>query len=164
VFVLVGVAIGVALTHLWHFVSRRHPLDALTGVPTRSAAHHALRDLRAGDAVVMVDVDALKATNDTQGHLAGDDVLRAVADHLRTGVRAQDTVARWGGDEFVIVLRGGGGAAAEVVERLRASSPAEFSAGVAHYASGRGEDALAAADAALLAAKRAGGSQMVVAS
>jgi diguanylate cyclase (GGDEF)-like protein len=161
VFVLLGIAIGVAVTHLWHFVARRHPLDTLTGVPTRSAAHDALRDLRVGDAVVMVDVDSLKATNDLHGHLAGDDVLRAVAAHLRSGVRAQDTVARWGGDEFVIVLRGGGGAAAEVVERLRASCPAEFSAGVAQFAGGRGEDALAAADAALLRAKRAGGSRVV---
>jgi diguanylate cyclase (GGDEF)-like protein len=161
VFVLVGVALGVALTHLWHFVTRRHPLDALTGVPTRGAAHQALRDLRSGDAVVMVDVDSLKATNDSHGHLAGDDVLRAVAAHLRSGVRAHDTVARWGGDEFVIVLRGGARAAAEVVERLRVSSPGEFSAGVALYAGGAGENALAAADAALLEAKRAGGSRVV---
>jgi two-component system cell cycle response regulator len=138
-------------------------VDALTGVPTRSAANHALSDLRAGDAVVMLDVDGLKATNDTLGHLAGDDALRAVAAHMRAGVRAADTVARWGGDEFVIVLRGGGAAAGEVVERLRASSPAAFSAGVAVCAGGRGDDALAAADAALLRAKQAGGHRVVVA-
>lgn len=162
--VLCGVGIGIAVTHLWHLMARRrHPLDALTGVPTRGAAHDALRSLRAGDAVVMVDVDGLKSTNDTLGHLAGDNALRAVAAHLRAGVRAQDTVTRWGGDEFVIVLRGGAHAAAEVVERLRATSPAAFSAGVAAHASGNGEDTLASADAALLLAKRAGGQSVVVA-
>ena len=139
---------------------RRHPVDALTGVPTRGAAHDALSSLRAGDAVVMLDVDGLKVTNDTLGHLAGDDVLRAVADHLRAGVRAQDVVARWGGDEFVVVLRGAGDVAIEIVERLRASSPAAFSAGVAIY-SGDRDDVLASADAALLAAKRAGGALVV---
>jgi diguanylate cyclase (GGDEF)-like protein len=161
VFVAVGVVIGVALTYAWRFVARRHPLDALTGVPTRAAAHTALRSLRPGDAVVMLDVDGLKATNDSLGHLAGDDALRALPEHLRNGVRAQDTGARGGGDEIVVVLRGGGSAAADVVERLRASSPAEFSAGVAAFTGGRGEDALASADAALLLAKRAGGSRVV---
>ncbi|HVT75461.1 MAG TPA: GGDEF domain-containing protein [Acidimicrobiales bacterium] len=163
VFVLVGVAIGVALTHLWRFVTRRHPIDPLTGVPTRPAAHDALRALRAGDAVVVIDLDELKAVNDGRGHGAGDALLQALAAHLVRGVRAQDTVARWGGDEFVIVLRDGASAASAVVERLRQSAPTAFSAGVAVHAGGEGQATFERADAALLAAKRAGGQRVVTA-
>jgi diguanylate cyclase (GGDEF)-like protein len=56
--------------------------------------------------LVMVDVDLLKRVNDEYGHLAGDDVLRAVVDGLRTASRETDWVARYGGDEFAVVLPG----------------------------------------------------------
>jgi diguanylate cyclase (GGDEF)-like protein len=164
VFVLVGVVIGVVASQLWRVFGHRgtnHPRDALTGLPLRAAAHDALRDLRAGDAVVMLDLDELKRVNDTRGHTAGDDLLTAVADHLAHGVRAGDIVTRWGGDEFVIVLRGGGPAAGHVVERLRASAPTSFSAGIAVHDAGEGAATLARADAALLAAKRAGGQRVM---
>ena len=164
VLVLVGVAIGAGVSQLWRVFGHRatnHPRDALTGLPLRAAAHDVLRGLRAGDAVVMLDLDELKLVNDTKGHAAGDALLTAVAEHLSRGVRTQDTVARWGGDEFVIVLRSGAAAAGDVVERLRRSAPTEFSAGIAVHASGDGEATLARADAALLAAKRAGGRQVM---
>ncbi len=161
---LLGVFVGTAASALWFLRRGRpvSPLDELTGVPTRRVAKDALRSLRRGDAVVMVDLDTLKSTNDAHGHGAGDNVLSAVAAHLASQVRAGDTMARWGGDEFVIVLRAGGAAAGEVVDRLRQSAPATFSAGVAVHTAGAGEATLAKADAALLAAKRAGGGRVVV--
>jgi diguanylate cyclase (GGDEF)-like protein len=72
--------------------------------------------------VVMVDVDGLQAVNVTFGHTAGDTVLRSVADRLRKTARLVDTVARVGGDEFVVLLEhtGGPGATA-ALGRLRAS-------------------------------------------
>lgn len=161
---MVGFAVGVGISHGWRVVRRtqhRFTLDTLTGVPTRAAAQQVLKKLGAGDAVVMLDLDGLKATNDSFGHGAGDHLLSATARHLVGAVRTGDLVARWGGDEFVIVLRAGDDAALEVVERLRASSPAEFSAGICVHRSGDGLATLAAADTALLAAKRAGGRRVV---
>jgi diguanylate cyclase (GGDEF)-like protein len=129
----------------------------------RGAGQRAIDTLRPGDAVAMIDLDDLKSTNDSLGHAAGDGELVALARHLSAGIRSGDAVARWGGDEFVVVLRSGGDAGVSVVDRLRATSPARFSAGIAVHRAGAGPDTLAAADAALLAAKRAGGSRVVAA-
>lgn len=76
-------------------------------------------DDRADVAVLVVDVIGLAAINAANGRLAGDLVLRRVADVLRTGVRAADVVARIGGDEFMVVLTGDGREAESTAQRLR---------------------------------------------
>ena len=85
--------------------------DSLTGLPNRTLFRDRLqqavtRSQRTGrrGAALFVDLDNLKVTNDTLGHGVGDALLQAVAERLRSAVRAEDTVARIGGDEFTLVL------------------------------------------------------------
>jgi diguanylate cyclase (GGDEF)-like protein len=86
--------------------------DALTGLPNRNLfrerAEQAVADLGRGkgSAVLCLDLDRLKAVNDTLGHGAGDQLLRAVAGRLTACARDTDTVARLGGDEFAVVQAG----------------------------------------------------------
>jgi diguanylate cyclase (GGDEF)-like protein len=90
-------------------LEHRSERDALTGLSNRWVAEHELDRLTSSDlafGVVFVDLDGLKRLNDDFGHDAGDEVLRAVAERLRTAVRPGDVVSRWGGDEFVIVAEG----------------------------------------------------------
>jgi diguanylate cyclase (GGDEF)-like protein len=99
--------------------------DGLTGIRNRRHAEQHLDDAvrTSGErplAVLLVDVDRFKAVNDAHGHAVGDRVLREVADRLRSAVRADDLVARWGGEEFLVVSRAGGvEAATGLAERLR---------------------------------------------
>jgi diguanylate cyclase (GGDEF)-like protein len=85
--------------------------DELTGVLRRAAGVAALdrevaraRRQRAALSVVFIDVDGLKLANDTRGHRAGDELLRGLANTLKSGLRGQDLVMRYGGDEFVCML------------------------------------------------------------
>jgi diguanylate cyclase (GGDEF)-like protein len=87
--------------------------DALTGLPNRRLLDERLAGLaeRAGQtgtygAVLLLDLDRFKRINDRFGHALGDRLLQAVADRLQTVIRRQDLVARFGGDEFVLVLEG----------------------------------------------------------
>jgi len=84
--------------------------DPLTGLPNRISLQQRLelalelaKRNRKKVAVMMVDLDDFKKLNDARGHLVGDQALAAVAARLRTSVRASDTVARYGGDEFVVL-------------------------------------------------------------
>jgi diguanylate cyclase (GGDEF)-like protein/PAS domain S-box-containing protein len=100
--------------------------DGLTGLLNRSATEAqlaaALTDDPAGTLVVYLDLDRFKTVNDTHGHEAGDQVLRAVGRRLRSAVRPGDDVGRFGGDEFVLVCRGvDPGMEGHLVDRLAAS-------------------------------------------
>jgi two-component system cell cycle response regulator len=153
--------------------------DPLTGLFNRRSLMAAFqrevqraRRVHSPIAVVMCDVDHFKEVNDSLGHAAGDQVLRAIARALKTTSRGSDIVARTGGDEFVIVLPDSNGQGAVVfVERtqhylhedkeLRSLSVnITMSFGIAEmdpYVSE--EEALCSADAALYAAKREGRNQ-----
>jgi diguanylate cyclase (GGDEF)-like protein len=152
--------------------------DALTGLPNRvllddrlqQAIAHAERDGRAF-AVLVCDLDRFKLINDSLGHRAGDELLQEVARRLTTVVRTTDTVARFGGDEFVLIgtsvadTEDAGGLAARVMDVLQApvriaaidihTSP---SIGIAMYPDdGETIQALLAhADAAMYTAKQNG--------
>lgn len=87
--------------------------DALTGLPNRNLltdrlAHALAVGRRNGTAFALfyIDIDHFKSVNDSFGHETGDELLREVAARLGQAVRASDTVARWGGDEFVAILDG----------------------------------------------------------
>jgi diguanylate cyclase (GGDEF)-like protein len=152
--------------------------DALTGLPNRvllddrlqQAMAHADRDMRSF-ALLVCDLDRFKLINDSLGHRAGDELLQEVARRLLTVVRAADTVARFGGDEFVLIATSIGDAedaealAARVMDVLHApvriaaidihTSP---SIGIAMYPDDgvTMQALLAHADAAMYSAKQHG--------
>jgi diguanylate cyclase (GGDEF)-like protein len=104
-------AIAIANARLLAETHRLARDDDLTGVLNRRSLMERLdgemaEAARHGDifAVAMCDVDGLKSVNDTAGHLAGNEVLTKVAHIMREAVRAEDVVARFGGDEFVLLL------------------------------------------------------------
>jgi diguanylate cyclase (GGDEF)-like protein len=137
--------------------------DALTGLPNRRAWDARLMELLADDrrmTVTMLDIDHFKEFNDSQGHPAGDRLLRETAAAWREELRTGDFVARLGGDEFALLLPDCNAAnALEVVERLRRRLPGEqtCSAGIATHTPGAPPEALMAeADTALYEAKTAG--------
>jgi diguanylate cyclase len=85
--------------------------DCLTGIPNRKAFEatlegtiHAAREQKSSFCVLLADIDHFKQFNDTHGHLIGDKVLRFVATTLKRCLKGRDTVARFGGEEFAIIL------------------------------------------------------------
>jgi diguanylate cyclase (GGDEF)-like protein len=154
--------------------------DALTALPNRRALRRRLADdlkrarrYRFPVSLVLIDLDGLKAINDARGHAAGDGAIRRVAEAISLTLREPDFGARWGGDEFAVVMPNTNAAAAyRSAERLRmhvansshdADDRIAISVGIATFdptlnatAGASVEQLSKSADAALYEAKRAG--------
>jgi diguanylate cyclase (GGDEF)-like protein len=157
--------------------------DPLTGLLNHGAMQSRLREEiararrdRQPLACVIIDLDDFKGVNDRHGHLAGDELLRAVAGALTDTLRPYDQVARYGGDEFVLVLPGTDEMEARTIaERARdaicaralpgrTGANAGCSLGVAAWKEPMtSDDLLAQSDGALLLAKRTGKGRVAVA-
>jgi diguanylate cyclase (GGDEF)-like protein len=154
-------------------------MDLLTGLYNRNWLSQTLprlteRSRESGRrmSLILLDVDNFKQFNDEHGHGVGDNALRAVAASLRDGLRPADMAARYGGDEFIVLLPNTGcGDAALIAERLRCAVEGvelkkrdgrdllglTISLGVAEVGHGEEpDDLIGRADAALYIAKRAG--------
>jgi len=151
--------------------------DALTGLPNRVLFTERVEDaMRLGgdQAVLFVDLDDFKRVNDSLGHAAGDELLIAVADRLRTSVREGDTAARLGGDEFALLVGAGGEPAAvhlaqRIIAALRLPAAAggtqvvtNASIGIASADTRDTAELLRNADAAMYAAKGLGKARYAV--
>ena len=157
--------------------------DLLTGVLNRKGLESAIdretrRAARTGTRVclALLDVDDFKQLNDTLGHLAGDEALKHLAEVARRSLRPQDTIGRYGGEEFIIVLPDtDADTAAQVVQRLQRDLSAHlflhgeqqrlitFSAGVTEMLTDEPvQAAIARADAAMYRAKRTGKNRVMV--
>ena len=165
-------------------LSQRAETDALTGLGNHGAFQRHLGELvdavdakargNAGQlTVLMMDLDRFKAYNDRHGHPAGDALLHRIATAIYGAARSDDSVYRYGGDEFALILpRSGAAAATRVAERIRTAvarltadniTPVTITIGVASLpgqATDRG-GLIAAADAALYYGKRSGENRVV---
>ena len=163
---------------LHRMVERQALVDGLTGLANRRQADEALaselaRTERLGGPIglILADVDDFKAVNDRFGHPTGDLVLRDLAETLRENVREIDTAARWGGEEFAVIVPGTDlEGAAQVADRIRVAlaekeitsvdgAPRHVTASIGVATSGPTttvQQLVEAADEALYRAKRAG--------
>jgi diguanylate cyclase (GGDEF)-like protein len=152
--------------------NRKHLIERLTGEVAFAKRHDAALS------ILLLDIDHFKKVNDTFGHLAGDHVLRALADMVRRALRAEDMLSRYGGEEFIIVARGldapHGVRFADRIRSLVEATPIEaeghvirltVSIGIASVACLGGspgvEGLIAVADKRLYAAKNAGRNRCV---
>jgi diguanylate cyclase (GGDEF)-like protein len=161
-------------------ISRLAATDELTGLSNRrsfndslSAAVSATRRHHYPLSMIMIDLDHFKKINDTCGHSEGDEVLKLFANLLREMIRAEDLAARWGGEEFAVILpHTHCEAAAALAERIRLGfeknsidgSPYSLSAsfGVVQLQEGESQESLIRrADSALYRAKNFGRNQVV---
>jgi diguanylate cyclase (GGDEF)-like protein len=171
--------IRLVLSRVVEQLTKQAQTDSLTGALNRRGLMQYLEPLhvrarQAGHSyvILMVDVDHFKIINDRHGHVEGDEVLKRVAQGLRDGLRVGDVVARWGGEEFCVVLpRTELAEARSLAERLKGQIAAStmprvtVSIGVAESVAQmlRPEDVIRRADEALYGAKEAGRNCVVLA-
>lgn len=181
VFALAGHVAGTRATRLRtaeEFYRRLADVDPLTGLLNTRALHERFRRVvqraaKTGEpvALILIDVDRLKEINDQYGHDRGSAALIRVAEAIKASKRASDEGARWGGDEFAVLLEGGDEAAARrTAEAIMASLakpmsdpavPVTVTMGIASGVPATGEaDLFALADEALYAGKRSGRNQV----
>jgi diguanylate cyclase (GGDEF)-like protein len=164
---------------LYAQVQEQARTDALTGLNNRGEFQRQLKEeeersrrYNRSFSLLMLDIDHFKTVNDSYGHQAGDEVLRAVAARLREQIRPVDHAARYGGEEFVVILpETTNEGALALAERLRTAVadtavpvtegrtiPVTISIGVATFPADAGSETalIAGADAALYAAKQGG--------
>lgn len=151
--------------------NRRHLEETLAGLVSFGNRH------RTGFAVLLIDVDHFKRVNDSHGHRAGDEVLRSTALTIDRVLRAEESMARWGGEEFLVALPGADAEHAEAVaERVRSAVAAAripvadgdtvqvtVTIGVAVWSGGPFGQVVERADAALYLGKAAGRNRVVTA-
>lgn len=172
---LIIVLCVATINHFQARLERMAKTDPLTGVANRRALEErfelaAYKADRYGDtfSILIIDLDGFKAINDRQGHLAGDAVLQAVASIITATIRPADLLARWGGDEFIVLMDGKKEDARGLVARLRTamSTSAQenvvtFSCGIAEFEVGDDIGSLThRADSAMYDAKAKGGDRV----
>jgi diguanylate cyclase (GGDEF)-like protein len=180
-------AVAALLVQLLHRIDAEERLrhsaltDDLTGLPNRRALlEEVARRQTSGKtstALIFIDLDRFKVMNDQLGHIAGDTVLRVIADRIRTSLRPDDFAARLGGDEFVVVLDDADGelgavaAASRLLEIIeepidvrgqRVAHSASVGIAITESLSETAEELLGQADIALYAAKAQGRNRAVV--
>jgi diguanylate cyclase (GGDEF)-like protein len=171
-----------ALTDALQEVQRLATHDALTGLCNRRYMEQRLAEEQSRCerqaspfSVALIDLDHFKRINDAQGHAGGDRVLKAFADETQRNMRACDRIARWGGEEFLVLMPGTDGIQArDCMDRLlhgvmamphrEDERPLSFSAGVTEYRNGETiAHTVARADQAMYAAKNAGRGRVLLA-
>ncbi|MBZ9613003.1 GGDEF domain-containing protein [Rheinheimera maricola] len=183
-FVSVQVAVAIERKQMLQRLRRNALYDQLTELPNRELFHDRLKSALARAereqgqfALLYLDLDKFKQVNDQHGHHVGDELLQHTAKRILTGIRQSDTVARFGGDEFVILLEQVDGAASALLlaEKVRLALDKPFalagqllqiapSIGVALYPQ-HGIDVkalLLLADGAMYRAKKRGGNRVLL--
>jgi two-component system cell cycle response regulator len=156
-------------------------VDVLTGISNRRSLNQSMKAMLSSAVrhdtllgFLMIDVDNFKAVNDRYGHPVGDEILKGVATRIRSCLRIEDVVARWGGEEFVVLISDTTDeGAVTVAERIRSciavapfvssshEVPGTISIGVALSGADGCDRLIERADAALYLAKETGKDRVV---
>jgi len=171
---IIIVCIGT-VNHYQERLERMAKTDPLTGAGNRRALEErfalaAYKGDRSGEpfSIIIMDLDGFKEVNDSYGHMEGDNILMTVAQVVQRSIRPTDLLARWGGDEFIVLLDGAIGdarvIAARIQEAMREASdiPVSFSCGITQYLVGDTVITMTQrADKAMYEAKNKGGNFVV---